>query len=109
MVYKGKIISYGFNQDRTHRMSRRFKKNPDANFIHAEVDAIKNALYRTDAKTVGKSTLYVARAKKVERYNPNMVFGKAKPCRGCQDCINWFDIKKVFYTEDNGEVGEINA
>lgn len=101
LVYKGKVISYGYNQSRTSWMQRRFKKNDHAFFLHAEVDAIKNALKIVDADTVKKSTLYVARVKTI---NKKEVFGLAKPCNGCQECIKWFNVKKVFYTTDEGTI-----
>lgn len=98
VVHKNKVIAYGYNQSRTSWMQRRFKKNDHAFFLHAEVDAIKNALKATDTDTVKKSTLYVARAKTINGKN---VFGLAKPCNGCRDCIEWFDVKRVIYTLDN--------
>lgn len=101
LVYKGRVISYGYNQTRTSWMQRRFKKNEHSYFLHAEVDAIKNALKVTDAETVKKSTLYVARAKTIDGKD---VFGLAKPCNGCQECIKWFNVRKVFYTTDEGKI-----
>src|SRR5690606_27379722 len=52
LVYKGKIVSYGFNQMRTSWVQRRFKKNPHSHFLHAEVDAVKNAMKVVDADTI---------------------------------------------------------
>lgn len=97
LVYKGKIISYGFNQNRTSWVQRRFKKNPHAHFLHAEVDAVKNAMKVIDADTISKSTLIIARAKSVSGKEE---YGLAKPCDGCQSCIDWFNIKRVYYTLD---------
>lgn len=101
LVYKGKIISYGFNQERTHHLSRRFQKNEHSHWLHAEVDAVKNALKRHDAKVVSKSTLFVVRSK-MNGKDGDDVFGNAKPCKGCQECIKWFGISKVYYSTDQG-------
>jgi len=97
VVHKGKIVSYGFNQYRTSWMQRKFKKNDLSLFLHAEVDAIKNALKVADANTVKNSTLYVVRSRKIAGKH---VFGEAKPCRGCESCIKWFDMKRVYYSTD---------
>lgn len=97
LVHKNKVVSYGFNQYRTSWMQRKFKSNDLSLFLHAEVDAIKNALKVVDADVVKKSTLYVIRARKIAGKE---VFGSAKPCRGCQSCIKWFDINRVYYTTD---------
>lgn len=105
VVYKGKVVSYGFNQNRTSWMQRRFKKNDLSLFLHAEVDAIKNALKNSDPDTVSKSTLYVVRSKKNAGKE---VFGSAKPCRGCQSCIKWFGVNKVIYTTDENTYEELN-
>lgn len=104
LVYKGKIISYGFNQYRTSWVQRRFKKNPDAQYLHAEVDAIKNAMKNVEGSVISSASLYIVRSRKIGGKN---VFGTAKPCSGCADCIDWFDIKKVFYTTDEGTVEQL--
>lgn len=99
VVFKGKVVSYGYNQYRTAWMQRRFKKNSDSIYLHAEVDAIRNALKVVDADTVSKSVLYVARARSI---GGKEQFGNAKPCAGCQSCIDWIGMKRVVFTTDNG-------
>ena len=106
LVHKGRVISYGYNQSRTSWIQRRFKKNDHAFFLHAEVDAIKKALKIVDADTVKNSTLYVARAKTIDKKD---VYGMAKPCNGCQECIKWFNVKRVFYTTDEGKITSENV
>lgn len=101
LVYKGKIVSYGFNQDRTSQLARRFKKNEHAHWLHAEVNAVENAIKSMNADIISKSTLYVVRAKQANRSGPHVI-GNAKPCKGCQDCIKWFGINKVYYSTDEG-------
>lgn len=103
LIYKGKVISYGFNQYRTSWVQRRFKKNPESHYLHAEADAVKNAMKVVDNDTISKSTLVVVRAKKNAGKN---VFGNAKPCVGCQSCIEWIGINKVYYTTDEGTIEE---
>lgn len=92
IVYKNKIVSIGRNQYKTHPIMLRFCKNPEAIFLHAEVDAINKATKILNKNELAKATLVVLRIKKDGSY------GMAKPCEGCQDCINHYNIKKVFYT-----------
>lgn len=99
LYFKGKPLAYGFNQSRTSWVQRRFKKNPDACFLHAETDAVRNALKISDKDTIAKSTLYISRAKSV---GGKWVFGNAKPCIGCQSCIDWFGIGRVIYSTECG-------
>lgn len=106
IAYKGKIVAYGFNQERTSHLARRFKKNPHANWLHAEVDAVKNALKVLDQDELSKSTLYVVRAKKTDDKKSD-AFGDAKPCEGCRQCIEWFDIKRVYYSTEDGGYEEL--
>ena len=44
VVYKNQIVSYGVNQRKSHPFHSRFSEHDDAIFLHAETDAIKNAL-----------------------------------------------------------------
>ena len=104
LVYKNKIISYGFNQNRTAWMQRKFKKEPNSHYIHAEVDAIRNAMRIVDFDTIAKSTLYIARAK---IKNNNFSYGLVEPCSGCKECINFFNIRNVYYTTDENEIKKL--
>lgn len=106
VAYRGKIISYGFNQKKSHPFQNKFKKNPHALFLHAETDAIKNALKCTSIDILKKSTLYVVRAKIIDE---EMVYGEAKPCSGCEACIKWFGLKKVLYTTDQNTIAEFKV
>lgn len=97
IVYKNKIISYGFNSKKSNPFQSRFSKNEHSIYLHAEVDAIKNALKKLSLEQLQKSTLIVARGKCI---NGELVHGLAKPCTGCQRAISTFGIPNVFYTED---------
>ena len=44
VVYKRDIVSFGINQLKSHPFQAKFSKNEDSIFLHAETDAIKNAL-----------------------------------------------------------------
>ena len=44
VVYRNRIISVGMNSMKSHPLAAKYRKNPHAIFLHAEVAAIKNAL-----------------------------------------------------------------
>lgn len=107
LALRGRIIAFGTNQRKSHPFQAEYGKNPEAIFLHAEINCIKNALrmgYTVD--DLRKATLYVARIKKAgsDPADP-FIWGMAKPCRnGCQRCIADFGIKRVLYTTDEQKV-----
>lgn len=120
IVYKGKVISVGTNQNKTHPFQAEFGRNGDAIFWHAETNAIHKALTRIDEDDLKKATLIVCRVKnerqvlRVKDGNrtrkkivDDLTFGAAKPCVGCQNCIDHYDIRRVIYTEDS-DIGKLN-
>jgi len=102
VVYKGKIISVGVNQDKTHPVAAEYQKNEHSIFLHAEVDAIVKARKRISETDLKRSTLYVARVK-MDSFQ-NTMFGMSRPCSGCMRCIKDHGIKKVIYTTHGDEV-----
>lgn len=107
IVYRNKIIAYGFNQHKTHPMAARFAKHPEARFLHAEVSAIRNCINKYGSDILKKSTLFIARAKQ-KGNDYNFYWGMAKPCSGCSRAIATFKIPTVIYTTDTkNEIGVI--
>lgn len=94
VVYKRKVIAYGINRLKTHPFHQQFSKNDQSIFLHAETDAIKNALKKIDQETLKRCTLYVM------RLDLNDKVALSKPCEGCQKAIATFDIKNVVYSLD---------
>lgn len=100
MLTLGKQKFFGFNSMKSHPFQVRFAKNNDAIFLHAEIDAIKNAVRQLDdIESLKHACLYVARVKKASKNGP-YIFGDSKPCKGCQRCIAEFGIKKLFYVHN---------
>lgn len=105
IVYKNKIISTGFNSNKTHPLQmiyNRFRKitgYPDIQHkLHAEI----HALYPIwdidiDWKRVD---LYVYRIRK------DVEMGMARPCPACLKAINNKGIKNIYYTTESGFVHE---
>jgi deoxycytidylate deaminase len=44
LVYRNEIIAMGTNKNKTHPFQKKYASNADAIFLHAEIDAICNAL-----------------------------------------------------------------
>jgi len=99
VVYRDKVISYGFNSKKSHPFAQKFQKNPHAIFLHAETSAILRATKRISAKELRQSTLFVVRVKLDLR--GRMSYGLAKPCTGCQSCIDSHGIPRVLFTLDS--------
>lgn len=97
---KNKLVAMGFNSYKTHPFQARFGKHIDCIYLHAETDAIKNALKYTDVMTLKRSSLYVARMKFESGKREYLIQGLARPCTGCQRAIATFGIEEVFYTLD---------
>jgi tRNA(Arg) A34 adenosine deaminase TadA len=103
VVLKGKIISTGRNQYKTHPIATEYGKNSDAIFLHAETHAIVNSLNHLDKADLSRATLYIYRVKRPHGHLNNWVSGLAKPCIGCMRAIVEYDFKRVVYTTDNAE------
>jgi len=87
IVKKKRLVSIGFNKNKTHPLMAKFCKHKKAIYLHAEIDAIINA-----KEDIRGATMYVLRVRRAgER-------GLAKPCPGCAKAIKFFGIKKVYHT-----------
>lgn len=100
LVIRNEIISVGFNSDKSHPLQKRFSKNTEAIFKHAEVDCIIKALKIVDEEDLKDATLYVHRVKKQNKGDANWVTGMAEPCPGCAKAIEHFGIKRTVYSTD---------
>jgi len=101
LVYKNEIISIGTNRHKSHPFQKKYSSNDAAIFLHAETDAIYNALRRYDTNIVAKSKLFIYRAKYVNHEKIVFTQGLAKPCAGCQRAIATFGIQHVCFTLDD--------
>lgn len=101
VVYKNEIVSIGNNKKKSHPFQKKFSKNSESIFLHAETDAIKGALKKIDLEHLNKCKLYIARVKFTDRGRKNIISGLAKPCEGCQKAIATFNIKRVCYSCDD--------
>ena len=103
VVYRNKIVSIGYNRNKSHPFQAKYAKNPEAIYLHAEVHAIKNALRELSVEELKNTELYISRVKKPQAGDNHFVWGLSKPCAGCARAIAEFGIKRTIYTCD--EVG----
>jgi deoxycytidylate deaminase len=100
IAIKGNIVSLGYCSKRTHPFQKRFAKNPDAIYLHAETNAIRNSLNHMPPGDLQQATLYINRQKHPPHDNKAWVDGLAKPCAGCERAIIEFGLKRVVYTTE---------
>lgn len=91
IMRRHKLISIGINSGKTHPLQKKFSKNNRCIHLHAEIDAIRNALRM--GHNIEGTTMLIARTKK------NGQIGLAKPCQACQRAIIHFGIRDVIWTE----------
>jgi tRNA(Arg) A34 adenosine deaminase TadA len=109
---KNSLIILGHNKSKTDPWAARFAKNPDADFPHAEISAIKRTINHFRGEKYARdilesATLYVCRVKRITQYG-EYIWGSAKPCSGCMEAIRIYNIKRVVYSLDGtGNYNEI--
>lgn len=101
IVYKNELVSIGTNRRKSHPFQKKFGKNSESIYMHAEISAIKEALKILTLQELSKSTLYICRMKFPSSVDKNMIYGLARPCEGCMRAIVEFKINKVIYSLDN--------
>jgi tRNA(Arg) A34 adenosine deaminase TadA len=104
VLYKKHLIATGVNSYKTHPLMLKPGYRDGQIHLHAEIDAIKNALKLIDQSQLSRSELYIVRVKK-SIFNPKKwVYGLAKPCNGCSMTIASFGVGKVSWTENEQEL-----
>jgi tRNA(Arg) A34 adenosine deaminase TadA len=96
VVYKNRLVAVGVNSYKSHPLMTKYGKNPEAIYLHAEVDAIKNALRVLSLQELEKSDILVVRVKKDGHDYKTCL---AKPCEGCARAIEAFNLRNLYYTE----------
>lgn len=92
LVRRKKILALGVNSYDSVKLARRFPKHELALSTHAEIAAIHNYLKVYGADRISECTLYVV------RLLANGQLASAKPCRGCEEAIKAFNIKRVIHS-----------
>lgn len=100
IIYKKHIISTGVNQYKTHPIMMGKGYREGQIFLHAEVDAIRNALKLINLEQLKSCELRIVRIKRPYKGSKTWIHGLAKPCPGCQRVIAGFGISNVKWTTD---------
>jgi deoxycytidylate deaminase len=102
IVNRKTIVSFGFNQRKTHPLQAKYAKNEHAIFLHAEIDAIRKAMKR--GVDLSKCDLYIMRAKHTgpKRRDP-VACAMARPCAGCQRAIADMGLRTIYYSTENSK------
>lgn len=101
IVLYNDIVSFGINEMKSHPFQKRYSRNKESVYLHAETAAIKNSLKYISVSDLAKATLYICRVKFEDESRNNVIFGLAKPCSGCIHCIYTFEIPRVVFSLDN--------
>lgn len=95
ITYKNKLISAGTNTEKSHPVQKRYDKDrgfPTHHGCHAEVRAILN----------GKSDILTGCSIYVYRETKNGRLANSRPCSACVKMIKDYNIKKIYYTTEDG-------
>lgn len=109
VVYRNTLIATGVNSYKSHPMMLQFGKNSESIFIHAEIDAIKNALRIITVQQLAKCDLYIMRVKREGVKNSPWIRASAMPCVGCQRAIVNFSLRNIYYTQDQHHINCITC
>lgn len=96
VVKGGRVIGTGFNKNRNSPLVVSENHIKTHCSEHAEVNAIKDASYN-----VKNAVIYVARVNKHGKDR------NSKPCDKCFEIISKLGIKKIIYTVENNECGNM--
>lgn len=107
LVHKNKIISIGFNKYINIGISKivnskatnlNTKTTDYKSSLHAEIDAI----LQRDTRTIRGLDIIIIRVK--ELANGNIILKNSRPCNSCIDKMRSYGIRKVYYSNDIGEI-----
>lgn len=93
VIYRGKIVGRGYNKYSVENVN-----NVNRFSVHAEVDAINNALRKISKEDLKKSTLIVVRKLKSSTNDKSKEMGLSAPCKHCANYIRKHGIKTCFYS-----------
>lgn len=90
LIYAGgRLLSTGFNRQKTNSFVTTFAHHEFVQSIHAEVDAILRVRKKIDLRG---TKMYVAKVGRTP------VIGDSRPCPMCFEALQLYGIKKVIYT-----------
>lgn len=98
-IYKHKVISTGYNSQRTSPLQKRYNKYrftvETPHTCHAEISCLKSLINRKDIDFKNVD-LYIYREYK------NNELALARPCASCMKLITELGIRHIYYTNFGG-------
>ncbi|HAU85762.1 MAG TPA: hypothetical protein DCW90_09740 [Lachnospiraceae bacterium] len=111
LVYKGRVISTGYNTNRTHPKQKKYNKyrhfnssnKPVKNSLHAEMACIVNI-----PKCVENNIDFTQCKLYIYRISPgkHLQVGLSRPCPACRQAILDKGIRHLYYTGDGSFIHE---
>lgn len=105
IIYKGKVLSIGYNTNKTNPLQEHYNKfrgydiTKARNSLHAEMMAICKC--KDMDIEWNKASIYIYRQHK------NGIKALARPCKACERAIKDLGIKNIYYTVENGYAHEM--
>lgn len=99
IVYRRHLVATGVNSYKTHPLMVSPGYHREQIYLHAEVDAIRNALRVISQSQLAKSSIYIVRVRR-KRDLSGYEYGMARPCLGCSRVIAEFGISSVWWSEN---------
>ena len=100
LVYRGKVVNFGINSDKTSPMQNKYRLRTDLKYIENFIDkehSEVNCLRKVDENiNFDKCELVIISKKR------DGDFRLARPCDVCMSAIKDFGISKIYYTNKNG-------
>jgi len=100
LIYRGKVVNFGINSDKTSPMQNKYRLKTDLKYIENFIDkehSEVNCLRKTDESICFDKCELVIISKKRDGD-----FRLARPCDVCMSAIKDFGISKIYYTNKNG-------
>ena len=98
IIFDKNLICIATNEYKSHPFQKKFSKNDDSIFLHAEIAAGISAIRRIGVENMKDSSLVVLRLKK--NSSKNFELAMACPCDGCKKFISHLKIPKTIYSND---------
>lgn len=99
LIYKGRVVSFGINSDKTSPLQNKYRLCTDLKYIENFVDkehSEVNCLRKSDESiNFSKCEIVIISKKK------DGEFRLARPCDVCMTAIKDFGISKIYYTNRN--------
>jgi len=97
LVKSGRILNCSYNKKDYNSLAAKFKLEPKFASLHAEIGTILGM----SKQITNNGTIVVVRIDK------NNKLKLSKPCNMCARCLKFVGIKKVFFSIDDDNFGEI--